>query len=846
MYRLITYILLIAFSNAADKEFRIRISSTYKFAGADIEMKGIKDTKVVSIPAIREWNNRSSTRDLWMHHQHIARIVGPDNFFINLSFVQAFPEALGPQCAPDDFKKYFKENTKPVAWDTENLAQWLTFYTQSTFSISPAHKKLKLKYPYFELKDEDSNDRSYFIKLSEEKTILFHMRSNMGFGPKVSSKIYTILKSIKLKKLKKSPRASDRAQVRHLVNKSPAYLKSREKVLNHIKDLENWWHVETDNYIIKTNVNHKNTRLIKEIQKDIETIRLAYEIFIPPKNEIEAVSVLVIPATREEYFQYVPEAPRWSGGVWIPVRDELIISPSGGNSKKKLNKRVINVVFHEAFHQYLNYALGKIWTPTWYNEGQAELLERTEIKNSGALKIVEHAYHTKTVLGFAEGGFRDIKIFIFEGDSAFYGSPDTSYPKAWGLVYFLRKACSAIPEFQKKGYDKILPKMTIALKEGINRLKATQAGFESIDMSEFQKDLTKFWTSKSMRKKAERYKLFDKKEIRAAISLRKRLMNNRNAKPSAVVKKVVKKVAVQKVEKKQVVVEKVTVQKVEKEEKILPLNLATLDTSRIAVPIELKPSVQKIIDILKKEKKTKLLSRIYAKRVNGNYICFIEESKTFAKKSMKKKVQFAVFIHKNWSKILNSAKIISNKFQAHALLLNFESKVTYGVTWQNKNLELIMEIDPIKRVEKELKKVEKEAVEKEEVTVIKEPIVNGLKRTDIDSSKQKTPADVKVALMSLVVDIRSKGQAKLLRGVYAKNKNGHIICFIVKSPTFDKKKINDRFLIATALHKSWQNILLEKKLIKSTKQAHLLFVDSAHKISFGYAWIDNKRTLLKE
>ena len=169
----------------------------------------------------------------------------------------------------------------------------------------------------------------------------------------------------------------------------------------------------------------------------------------------------------------------------------------------------IGTLLHETFHQYIFYALDRKSPPIWYNEGHADLVRSSKISRSGSrAEIIEDKYRYSKIKNKLKNESINLKSFLYLSHGEFYKNPDLNYPVAWSIVYFLQKGHVA---FRAKGYDKICPTIYKELAKHGNPKKAVDVAFEKINFSDFQKDYYDFWNNKSLRRKAERNKIFNVK-----------------------------------------------------------------------------------------------------------------------------------------------------------------------------------------------------------------------------------------------------------------------------------------------------------------------------------------------
>jgi hypothetical protein len=190
--------------------------------------------------------------------------------------------------------------------------------------------------------------------------------------------------------------------------------------------------------------------------------------------------------------------------LWSPSRRELVLSTVNKNADQPIDRdRIIDVLNHEAFHQYLFYALDKVSSPMWFNEGHAELFEHSKI-SPGRIVLEEDQYALKQLDSLLKENKIDIESHIYANRSTFYSNRNLNYSLAWALCYFLRMAA---PLYDNDQYNKIIPKVIAALRQGKSPNQATSEGFEQINMDTFTNDFCSFWQNNSLRSKAARTKI---------------------------------------------------------------------------------------------------------------------------------------------------------------------------------------------------------------------------------------------------------------------------------------------------------------------------------------------------
>lgn len=288
---------------------------------------------------------------------------------------------------------------------------------------------------------------------------------------------------------------------------SPAFLESRERAINSIRGLNGWWFVETPNYVLVSDLSGGRRSFVQRLQEDLEGMRTIYTRILLPLKPIEAVSLVRVFADEADYKRYVGPENEWSGGLWMPSKRELLIRTFEWGNERERRERIASIVYHEAFHQYLFYAMDMIETAPWFNEGFATFYEGAELGRS-EFRLHEVEKYAGTLEEMVKAGPLPVARFLMIDYDEFYqrstGNEERRrqhYALGWGLIYYLKKAAPLEPENQ---YEEIIGRYLHALSSTRNGAQATRAAFEGIDMDTFTSDFTSFWTSASRRNSARR------------------------------------------------------------------------------------------------------------------------------------------------------------------------------------------------------------------------------------------------------------------------------------------------------------------------------------------------------
>ncbi len=292
-------------------------------------------------------------------------------------------------------------------------------------------------------------------------------------------------------------------------HESPEYAADRAKVIQNIRSLKDWWYVETEHYILVANLKERVT--VDELQKTLEAARLAMAFVYPLLQPLAAVSVVRVFNRREGYLDYVGKDQAWSGGLWDPRRDELVISPLEFPGSGDRRDQLLRTACHEGFHQYLFYAARRAPAAPWFNEGNAALFEDLVRKGrgGGAPELAPDARKVERVRSLLADNRFSTREFVAMDYPAFVAGGREAvidhYVSAWALIYFLLKGAPAI-----KGLDAYaaIPATyyRILVKTG-DAAQANAAAWDGVEMARFDADFRKFWKSKTLVSRADHHDL---------------------------------------------------------------------------------------------------------------------------------------------------------------------------------------------------------------------------------------------------------------------------------------------------------------------------------------------------
>lgn len=279
--------------------------------------------------------------------------------------------------------------------------------------------------------------------------------------------------------------------------------RARARARKEATKVKGWWFVETENYIVVTNVPKKRKSIITDLSKRMEAIRERCEKDIPPVRPIEAVSIVRVCKDRDTYLAY--GAPGGSAGYWYAAAEELVVYAEGEKNKTR------STLHHEAFHQYIYYAMGEVSPCICLNEGGAEYYGGSDISGSRVKRIEKNKDSVNPIReAIRRKKYIPLKDILQWSQPKFYAQSSLCYPQGWSIYYFLSKGL-------EKGHpwEQILPTYWETIRTEVKKLeegeaawkvdqirkKAFAAAFGKVDWEEFEKDWINFTMNDTRAKK---------------------------------------------------------------------------------------------------------------------------------------------------------------------------------------------------------------------------------------------------------------------------------------------------------------------------------------------------------
>ena len=191
---------------------------------------------------------------------------------------------------------------------------------------------------------------------------------------------------------------------------------------------------------------------VAALTNNLPRLRRAYAACVPsPLIGTNALAVVRVFRSREEYLGYVGVEQKWTAAVWSPERRELVLYHTGESVEK-----LLSTVWHEAFHQYLAYAGSMIESAPWFNEGHAQIFEHSHFDRKGGIVFDRN----ERAIGYVRGNVEDLAeilpaVMLMDYREFYSGDQETiaaKYHLAWSIAYFLEVGA---PKIRFRPYESL-------------------------------------------------------------------------------------------------------------------------------------------------------------------------------------------------------------------------------------------------------------------------------------------------------------------------------------------------------------------------------------------------------
>ena len=227
----------------------------------------------------------------------------------------------------------------------------------------------------------------------------------------------------------------------------------RADVRAQVVNYDEWTSTDSADVTVLDNLTPDIRRpFVAALTNNLPRLRRAYAACVPsPLVGTNALAVVRVFRSREEYLGYVGIEQKWTAAIWSPERRELVLYHTGESAEK-----LLTTVWHEAFHQYIAYAGSMIESSPWFNEGHAQLFEHSHFDRRGEIVFDgnERAfdYIRRNAVELAE---ILPSVMLMDYRQFYSGDQETiaaKYHLAWSIAYFLEVGA---PVLRFRPYDSL-------------------------------------------------------------------------------------------------------------------------------------------------------------------------------------------------------------------------------------------------------------------------------------------------------------------------------------------------------------------------------------------------------
>ncbi|MGE3163566.1 MAG: tetratricopeptide repeat protein [Planctomycetota bacterium] len=235
--------------------------------------------------------------------------------------------------------------------------------------------------------------------------------------------------------------------------------------------------LESDNYIVKTNVSQSMAQTLSDCA---EQIRDHYDEMFPDIDKPDRKYLIFVFDSRESYL--ADGSPENSGGYYDPQFRRLMLY-----QYPQLDT-TLRVFKHEGFHQYCHEYLDYI--PSWFNEGLADYFSASEpvqSKGKTVMRIIPNDERLRWLKSAMRQGhdFSARRLMNMTQAEMYREDMHLNYAHGWSLVYFSIHGANG-------KYRPVLVKYFKELRKKTPWTEVYDKTYGRVNMKAFEKEWTDF------------------------------------------------------------------------------------------------------------------------------------------------------------------------------------------------------------------------------------------------------------------------------------------------------------------------------------------------------------------
>lgn len=230
----------------------------------------------------------------------------------------------------------------------------------------------------------------------------------------------------------------------------------------------------SEKFIIVTSSD--DDRFLDEVIERLELSREIFEKDFPPPANFDAVSIVRICASADEFHTYGGTSSGVAG--WFnPGTTELVLYDAVNINRNSS----FAVMSHEAFHQYCHFLFGQSEAHRWFDEGHGDYYGGIEINGRRAeiTKRMPAGLDRYMVIKqmLREESYKPVEEHIHYSHREWQNQGPSNvscYAQSWSIVYFLRQGAlgQVSRRVWKKEYADIIPNYVTTLAAGFSEAYA--------------------------------------------------------------------------------------------------------------------------------------------------------------------------------------------------------------------------------------------------------------------------------------------------------------------------------------------------------------------------------------
>ena len=490
---------VISTGNIYGKSLKLGKSKYIKSLKCTIKMFDSFESRPINFPSSYTFKGTKDklfkTKELWQYKQYVGSWGNDSSSIIIAEISYMYPKSSPTYISNKQFSD-LKKDEKTVYWDKKRRLEWLKEFTDQ--KISDKIKSIKLlnatSIDMYTVQDSTNLTGLFIITNKKYSTKCIVVQYLMDRSIPLRSAKRLMYKSVKSIMFKNGSKSSNNKYKSKKQSNDSEYQTSRELVMQNIKNLRDWWGMEAENFFIITNYSKKSKRFIKKIKLELINSQKLYSKYYKRTVPLKEINVVRVFKDRKSYLAYVGKSHKWTIGLWMPSKKELVISPVDTKNRKDKESDLLQVLRHEAFHQYIHYALDQTQTSPWFNEGNAAFFEGIKkVHKKYTIQPVDK--YLKTIKIMIKNKTINISSLIKMDYKDFYKKDKSSenYALAWGIIYFLNKRAPKIKGKIGKRYSSILKTYYKELDRSKSAQKATAKAWKRVSMKRFTNYFIKFY-----------------------------------------------------------------------------------------------------------------------------------------------------------------------------------------------------------------------------------------------------------------------------------------------------------------------------------------------------------------